>query len=119
MGKHAATTKKLLFICSRNKIRSLTAEKLVTGIPGYTARSAGTQPGARVVVTEGHLGWADVVFVMEKSHLQRLRQRFAEVLEGREIVTLHIPDEYEFMAEDLIDELRTKLSPHVTFPDEE
>lgn len=106
---------KLLFICSRNKIRSLTAEKLTEGIPGYDVRSAGTQPGARIVVTEGHIGWADVIFVMEKSHLERLHQRFPDALAEKKVVTLHISDEYEFMGEDLLDELRSKLSPHVAF----
>ncbi|MEQ1858464.1 MAG: protein tyrosine phosphatase [Chthoniobacteraceae bacterium] len=109
--------KKLLFICSRNKIRSLTAEKLMEGIPGYSARSAGTQPGARIVVTQCHIGWADIIFVMEKSHLQKLRQKYPDALEGKEIVTLQIPDEYEVMGEDLIDELKAKLAPYVNFPD--
>lgn len=109
---------KLLFICSRNKIRSLTAQRLMSGVPGYEVRSAGTQPGARVVVTEGHIGWADVIFVMEKSHLQRMRQRFPEALYGKQVITLHIPDEYEFMEAELLDELRAKLSPHVTVPED-
>ena len=47
---------KLLFICSRNRFRSLTAEQVFSGLPGYEVRSAGTQPGARIVVTEGMLG---------------------------------------------------------------
>ena len=80
-------------------------------------RSAGTQPGARIVVTEGHIGWADVIFCMEKSHLQKLRQKFPDALAGKEIVTLHIPDEYELVAEDLIDELKAKLAAHVEFPE--
>ncbi len=47
---------KLLFICSRNRIRSLTAERIFGGLPGLQVRSAGTQPNARIVVTEGHIG---------------------------------------------------------------
>ena len=97
-------------------MRSLTAEKLLEGVPGYEARSAGTQPGARIVVTEGHIGWADIVFVMEKSHLAKLRARFPESLEGRRVITLHIPDEYEFMQPELLDELRAKLAPHIELP---
>ena len=115
----ALAVTKLLFICSRNKIRSLTAEKLFEGVPGYACRSAGTQPGARIVVTEGHLGWADLIFVMEKSHLQRLRQRFPEALNGKEVITLHIPDEYTYLEPDLLEELRAKLSPYVIFPPED
>jgi predicted protein tyrosine phosphatase len=110
--------KKLLFICSRNRFRSLTAEKLMEGIAGYDVRSAGTQPSARIVVTEGHIGWADIIFVMEKSHLNRLRLKFPEALEGKQVITLHIPDEYEFMQPELIEELQVKLANYIIFPPE-
>ncbi len=107
---------KILFVCSRNRKRSLTAERIFEKLPGLQVRSAGTQPEARIVATEGHLGWADIVFFMEKSHLNRLRAKFPEVLEGKEIVTLHIPDDYEFMQQELIDELQAKVAPHLPFP---
>ena len=117
MNNHARP-QKLLFVCSRNRLRSLTAEKLFEGIPAYQARSAGTQPDARIVITEGHIGWADVIFVMEKSHLNRISLKFPEAVQGKRIVTLHIPDDYEFMQPELLDELRGKLGPYVTLPDE-
>ena len=117
MSDAAQHPKKLLFICSQNRLRSLTAERIFSGIPGIQVRSAGTQPDARIVVTEGHIGWADMIFVMEKSHLNRLRRRFREALEGKRTITLLIPDEYEFMAPDLIEELEAKVSQYVTLPD--
>ncbi|MGB8355904.1 MAG: protein-tyrosine-phosphatase [Chthoniobacteraceae bacterium] len=110
--------RKLLFICSRNRLRSLTAEKLFEGFPPCQARSAGTQPDARIVVTAGHLGWADIIFCMEKSHLSRLRLKFPGAMQGRRVVCLHIPDEYEFMQPELLDELRAKLAAHVALPAE-
>jgi predicted protein tyrosine phosphatase len=111
-------TEKLLFVCSRNRMRSLTAEKLFEGSPYYQVRSVGTQPDARIVVTEGHLGWADTIFCMEKSHVNRLRRKFPEALDGKRVVCLHIQDDYEFMHPDLLDELRAKLGHHVTLPGE-
>ena len=53
---------KLLFVCSRNRRRSLTAEKIFDSSPLHQARSAGTQPDARIVITEGQIGWADIIF---------------------------------------------------------
>jgi len=103
---------KLLFVCSRNRIRSLTAEKIFFGLPRFQVRSAGTQPGARIVITEGHIRWADVIFVMEKSHSHRLRERFPECLSSKNMVTLHIPDEFEFMQRELIEELQAKVSQY-------
>ena len=113
----AAPIQKLLFVCSQNKLRSLTAEKLFEGFPAYQVRSVGTQPDARIVITEGHIGWADLIFVMEKSHLNRIRRKFPEALHGKRVITLHIPDEYEFMQPELLDELRGKLGPYVTLPE--
>ena len=109
---------KLLFICSRNRFRSLTAEHVFSGLPGYEVRSAGTQPGARLVVTEGMLGWADLVFVMEKRHLEKLRQNFPEAMLDKEVITLGIPDDYEYMHPDLVDELRARVSAHIKLPGE-
>ena len=91
MSDEPAHATKLLFVCSRNRLRSLTAERIFGGIPGIQVRSAGTQPDARIVVTEGHVGWADVIFVMEKSHLNRLRMKFPAALEGKRVITLGIP----------------------------
>ena len=107
---------KLLFVCSQNKLRSLTAERLFDGHSLYQVRSVGTQPGARIVVTEGHLGWADVIFCMEKSHLNRLRRKFPEAMHGKRVICLHIPDEYDFMQPELVDELQAKLAPYIVFP---
>ena len=83
---------------------------------GYEVRSAGTQPDARVVVTEGHIGWADVIFVMEKSHANRMRLKFPDALDGKRIVALHIPDDYEFMQPELVDELQAKVAQHMELP---
>jgi predicted protein tyrosine phosphatase len=87
----------------------------MAGVPGYEARSAGTQPGARIVVTEGHIGWADIVFVMEKSHLTKLRSRFPEALDGKRVIALQIRDDYEFMQPELLAEIEARLAEHVEF----
>lgn len=101
---------KLLFICSRNKIRSITAERLFDGSLRFQARSAGTQPQARVRVTEGLIGWADVIFVMEKSHAGKLRERFPEALADKRLVCLRIPDDFEFMQLELVEALTEALA---------
>ena len=78
----------------------------------------GTQPDARIVVTEGYLGWADIIFCMEKSHVNRLQRKFPEALYGKRVICLNIPDQFEFMDPDLLDELRGKLAPYVSLPEE-
>ncbi len=104
---------KLLFICSQNRIRSLTAEHLFRGPPGYSVKSAGTEPQSRIRVNEGHLGWADLIFVMEKKHRRILEENFSEALHGKRIICLNIPDEYAYMEPDLLDELKAGISQHI------
>ena len=105
---------KLLFICSQNKWRSLIAERLFDDHPHYEARSAGTEPGARVRVTAGHLGWAEIIIVMERRHADRLHEKFAAELRGKTVVTLRIPDKYPFQHPTLVALLREKLAAHLS-----
>ena len=104
---------KLLFICSRNKWRSLTAEKIFHGVNGYDVRSAGTEANARIKVTDGHIGWADIIFVMEKKHSRRLKIKFGDLLNNKNIICLDIPDDYKFMDEELIELLNCRVSEHI------
>lgn len=103
----------LLFLCSRNQWRSPTAERLFDDHPHYAARSAGTEAGARVRVTAGHLAWADLVFVMERRHAERLREKFADALPGKRIIVLRIPDKYAFGDARLVALLLAKLAEHL------
>lgn len=105
---------KILFICSQNKWRSLTAEKLYAGFSGYAVKSAGTEAGARVRVTAGLLGWADLIFVMETKHRDRLRQKFA--IPSKSVICFHIDDDYEYMHPELIELLLVKLSAYIAMP---
>jgi predicted protein tyrosine phosphatase len=108
---------KLLFICSQNKWRSLTAERIYDGFPSYQVKSAGTDKGARVKVTGGHIGWADWIFVMEKKHLQILRNRYQDELQTKKVICLNIADDFEFMDTELIEILKSKLSEYIQTPD--
>lgn len=102
-----------MFICSKNKWRSPTAEKIFHLRNDFEARSAGTENGARIKITDGHIGWADIIFVMEKKHMRRIRDKFGNLLEGKQIVNLDIPDDYQFMDEELIDILEVRVAEQI------
>jgi predicted protein tyrosine phosphatase len=103
----------LLFICSRNKWRSLTAEKIFENRNGFEVKSAGTEENARIRVTEGHIGWADIIFVMEKKHLRRLKEKFQTEIMNKRIICLDIPDDYRFMDEELVEILESRVSEYI------
>ena len=113
MGAPINLKTKLLFLCSRNQWRSPTAEELFRDHPRYEARSAGTVDGARVKLTAGHIGWADVIFCMEKKHASTVTERFSAELGDKPLITLRIPDDYHYMDPELIELLRSELSNHV------
>ena len=90
-----------------NKWRSRTAEEIFRNTPGYQVKSAGTEPAARIRVTEGLLGWADHIFVMERKHRDYLQLKFAEAIAEKPIHCLNIPDDFQFMDPDLVATLQT------------
>ncbi len=95
----------LLFICSRNQWRSLTAETIFRKREDITVKSAGTARNARIRVNGRLLKWADVVFVMERKHREYLLSHYPGETKYLEVEVLDIPDEYPYMDEELISEL--------------
>jgi predicted protein tyrosine phosphatase len=106
-------SRKLLFICSRNQWRSRTAEDIFKHTDGLDVRSAGTSNSARIKVSEKLIEWADLIFVMEKHHKQILNQKYATSMVGKQIIILDIPDEYQYMDNELIDILEIGVEPHL------
>ena len=105
--------KNLLFICSRNQWRSPTAEEMWRKRVGVNARSAGTSPKAKKTVSSADIGWADVIFVMEKKHKNRLVAEFTRMLTHKTIHVLDIPDEYKYMDPELISELEARVNVYL------
>ncbi len=103
--------KHVLFICSRNRLRSPTAEQVFASYEGIEVASAGLNNDADTPVTPELLAWADLIFVMEKTHRDKLSKRFKPYLSGKRVVCLNIPDDFEFMDPDLVSLLQTRVPP--------
>ncbi|MBD9377297.1 MULTISPECIES: low molecular weight protein tyrosine phosphatase family protein [Pseudoxanthomonas] len=101
--------RKVLFICSQNRLRSPTAEQVFADWPGVETASAGLNNDAENPLTPELLTWADLVFVMERAHRDKLSSRFRAHLGRQRIVCLDIPDEYDYMDPELIALLRAKV----------
>ncbi|MFT2719564.1 low molecular weight protein tyrosine phosphatase family protein [Deinococcus sp. A31D244] len=96
---------RVLFVCAQNRLRSPTAEAVFRGVDGWEVASAGTNRDAGVPVSRDLLEWADVAVCMEKRHRDILRQRFRGALPDDRILILGIPDDFEFMDEELVRQL--------------
>jgi predicted protein tyrosine phosphatase len=100
--------KNVLFICSQNKLRSPTAEQVFASYPGVETASAGLNNDAENPVTSELVTWADLIFVMEKTHRNKLQKQFKRHLRAR-VVCLDIPDDYDFMDAGLVALLEARV----------
>jgi len=101
--------KRVLFVCGQNELRSPTAERLFSGRRDLEVASAGLNHESPQPVTPELLDWADVICVMEKAHLIRMRRRFRKHLNRQRLICLNIPDVYEFMDPALIELLEDRV----------
>jgi len=100
--------KKVLFVCSQNRLRSPTAEQIFSTRADLEVTSAGTNKDAETPLTAELVAWADIIFVMEKEHRNKLQRRFKKELRAR-LICLDILDDYEFMDPVLVSLLENKV----------
>jgi predicted protein tyrosine phosphatase len=105
--------KRVLFLCSRNRLRSPTAEAVFADYPGIEVDSAGLSPDADVRLSGEQVEWADLIVVMETIHRQRLNKAFGSALKGKQVVVLGIPDDYDYMDPALVELLKARCEPHL------
>ena len=99
----------ILVICGKNKRRSRTAEYIFKNDERFNIRSAGVSPHSERKLSERDLNWADVVLVMETDQKKKIQEIYSH-LELPAIEVLYIPDDYEFMDEELIDMLTDRIN---------
>ena len=107
----------ILFICSKNQWRSPTGEQIFKNHAELNVRSAGTSSSARKTVNAKDILWADIIFVMEEKHKSRLKAEFIKSVKYKDIQVLDIPDEYQYMDEELVDILEQSVSAYLGMPD--
>ena len=96
---------KLLFICNQNKNRSKTAKEIFK--TEFQTKSAGLfsqQP-----VTEKQIAWADAVIVMEDQQRTEIAKRFPKQYLQKRILSLNIPDFYQYKQPELFKILKKKM----------
>ena len=105
--------KRLLFLCSQNKWRNPTAAATFAGYNGVETDSAGLNNDAEVPLSVEQIEWPDMILVMESAHKTRLNRKFAKHLVGKRIAVLNIPDDYEYMDEELVALLKVRCAVYL------
>lgn len=103
----------ILFVCTYNRHRSLTAEHILKNKPNYKARSVGTSLRSRRKITGKDIDWADIVFVMESKHEEIIRERFSSQITGKQIICLNIPASYTYMDKELVEILEESFEDYL------
>ena len=103
----------LLFVCSENRLRSPTGEEIFSAYECIEAIGCGTNADAATTVSGDLIEWSDIIFVMERSHRNKVSKKFKELLKGKKLVCLDIPDEYGRMDPVLIRILENRVMRHL------
>ncbi len=99
----------ILVVCGRNKKRSRTAEYIFKNDDRFNIRSAGISSKSNIKLTENHIRWADLIFVMDSGQRARIWAHYRH-LELPSIEVLDIEDNYEFLDEELIAILTDRIN---------
>jgi len=103
----------VLFVCSENRLRSPTGEEVFSQYEGVNAIGCGTNSDAETPVSGDLIEWADVILVMEKSHKNKISKKFKDLLKGKKLACLDIPDNYDCMEPELVRILKSKVPKYV------
>ncbi len=103
----------ILFVCGRNQWRSPTAEHIYGNDPRVSVRSAGVSGRSKHELSVADLEWADLILVMERRYLTRIRSKFGAALELPPIQSLDIPDEFNAMDPELVALIRSATEPQI------
>jgi predicted protein tyrosine phosphatase len=104
---------RVLFLCSRNRLRSPTAEQVFSSWPGIEVESAGLSRDAATPLSSELVEWAEMIFVMETAHRVKLAKDFRAHLKQQRVICLGVPDRFTLMQPELVDLLVAKVGPYL------
>lgn len=106
--------KNILFLCTANLNRSRTAEVYFSDRrPDNKYKSAGLsrkycKQYDTTLCTIHLLNWADIIFVMEPMHIERIEENVGDLFFDK-IICLEIEDKYTYMDSGLVEKLKIKI----------
>ncbi len=113
-----SSSSRILFVCTANIQRSLTAEHLFSSLyPHILFKSAGVSlrecgRNSSKLCTVDLLDWASNIFVFEQMHIDRIVEHTGKKFTHK-IYNLEIDDCYQYMQQELIEKLQAKLKHYV------
>ena len=98
----------ILFICNQNQNRSKKAQELFGD--RFNTQSAGLYNS--MPIKEKQISWADVIIVMEETQRNEVAKRFPKQYIQKRILSLDIPDVYDYHDAKLVSILNSKMKEY-------
>lgn len=108
---------RILFVCGKARKRSPTAADLAARHEGVESDFGGLGADADERLSSEQISWADIVVVMERAQLSRLKRQFGPELRGKRVACLNVPDRFEYMEPALVRRLEPDLRRLLRLPD--
>lgn len=90
-------------------MRSPTAADVVADRLDLPTDFAGLSKDADEQLSAEQVEWADVIAVMERRQLARLKQQFGKMLRDKRVVCLDIADKYDYMDPELVELIEQRM----------
>lgn len=104
----------VLFVCGKARMRSPTAADVAAELFEISTDFAGLSRDADEPLTNEKISWADLIVVMERRQIGRLKGLRGALPSGKRVVSLGIPDKYSYMQPELVEILEAKLPAVLT-----
>ena len=96
-------------MCGKARKRSPTAADIAARHAGVESDFAGLSADADERLTAEQIAWSELIVVMERAQLTRLKRQFGRALRGKRIACLNVPDRFEYMEPALVRLLEPKV----------
>lgn len=105
---YQGSAKKALFVCTGGILRSPTAAHYAAAVKGWNTRSCGVMSEAIPPVHANLLEWADMIYCLERQHMQFIHQTFGDRYVDK-IRVLDIPDNFAYRDRELLSYIAAAL----------
>lgn len=106
---YQGTDKKVLFVCSMGILRSATGSRIYGA--KYNTRCAGTYDEALIQINDQLMMWANEIVFVNKENFEQANKKYNDIMEGKSIKVLDIPDVYEHMHPEIIKAYEQQYEP--------
>lgn len=111
LNPYQGNFKRVLAVCSAGLLRSPTVAWVLSQDPyNYNTRACGVHSYALIPLDQVLLTWAQEIVCLQQEHASIVVHQLEEHRLERPVITLNIPDDYQYRSPELITLIKQKYS---------